>query len=860
VGPGPILAGFTPSSGAVGDVISIVGSGLDEVSSVRFGSADAAYFTVNAPNQITATVPLGARSGRIEVSGTGGSGIAATDFTVTQFSPVFGPVGTSVLITGAGFTGTTAVTFQGAASLFTVDSDAQVTAIVPDGATTGRITIHKPGGNFVSETDFTVTAFSPVLGPVGTTVVVRDSGFSGATAVTFNGAGAGFTVDSDAQVRATVPAGATTGPIAVTSPGGTFTSPTDFTVTPFDPVSGAAGASVVIAGANFLGATEVEFNGAAAAFTVDSDIRITAVVPANATTGPISIAAPAGGSTTSSHFGVTSAAIVGFDPPGGVPGTSVVIEGANLRGASSVEFNGMAALYTVDAPMQITAVVPSAATSGPIKIVTPAGTAVSSVDFDVTLPVITSFDPTGGAVGASVVITGANLTGASSVKFNGTSASFTVDSATQITATVPAGAATGFISVTAPGGTATSATNFTVVGSPAITSFTPTSGPVGASVVITGTNLTGATSVKFNGTSASFTVDSATQITAAVLTGATTGPISVTTPGGTATSATNFTVVGSPTIASFTPASGPVGTSVVITGTNLTGASSVKFNGTSASFTVDSATQITAAVPAGATTGPISVTTPGGTATSATSFTVAGSPTISGFTPTSGAVGASVVITGTNLTGASSVKFNGTSASFTVNSSSQITATVPAGTTTGPVSVTTPGGTATSAGNFTVAPKISNFSPTSGPVGTSVVITGTTLTGATSVKFSGTTATFTVNSSTQITATVPGGAVTGPISVTTPGGTTTSATNFLVTPKITNFNPKNGPVGTSVVITGAGLTGATSVKFNGTTATYTVNSSTQVTATVPAGATTGKISLTTAGGTATSASNFKVTR
>jgi len=77
-----------------------------------------------------------------------------------------------------------------------------------------------------------------------------------------------------------------------------------------------------------------------------------------------------------------------------------------------------------------------------------------------------------------------------------------------------------------------------------------------------------------------------------------------------------------PSISSFTPTSGPVGTSVTITGANFTGATAVKFNGTTASFTVNSATQITTTVPTGATTGTLSVTTSGGTATSSSSFTV----------------------------------------------------------------------------------------------------------------------------------------------------------------------------------------------------------------------------------------------
>lgn len=248
---------------------------------------------------------------------------------------------------------------------------------------------------------------------------------------------------------------------------------------------------------------------------------------------------------------------------------------------------------------------------------------------------------------------------------------------------------------------------------PTISSFTPTSGPVGASVVIHGDNFTGpdpdVTGVKFNGVSAVFTIDNPNKITATVPPGATDGPIALTNSDGTATSAASFDVTPSPgpTITSFKPTSGPVGTSVQITGTGLFGASTVTFNTTNATtFTVDSNTQITATVPAGATTGRIKVTTSGGTATSATNFTVTGGAfAITSFNPMSGVIGTSVVITGVGFTGVNRVRFNGTSATFTVNSNTQITATVPAGATTGPISVTKPGNnTATSSTSFTVVP------------------------------------------------------------------------------------------------------------------------------------------------------------
>jgi hypothetical protein len=242
-------------------------------------------------------------------------------------------------------------------------------------------------------------------------------------------------------------------------------------------------------------------------------------------------------------------------------------------------------------------------------------------------PTITAISPTTGPVGCVVTITGTNFNNpnVTDVEFNNTNAaSFRIDSGTSISAVVGTGTTTGPVEVTNADGTDSFGT-FTVASTtcPTITSFTPTTGAVGTSVVITGTNFTGATAVTFNNVAATtFTVNSATQITATVPTTATTGPIRVTTPGGTGSSLTNFTVA-APTITSFTPTFGPVGTSVKITGTGFTGATAVTFNTTNATtFHVDSATQITATVPTGATTGKIKVTTPAGSATSTADFTV----------------------------------------------------------------------------------------------------------------------------------------------------------------------------------------------------------------------------------------------
>ena len=113
--------------------------------------------------------------------------------------------------------------------------------------------------------------------------------------------------------------------------------------------------------------------------------------------------------------------------------------------------------------------------------------------------------------------------------------------------------------------------------------------------------------------------------TAEDLTGVAPGTYSVvvTAPNSSCSTTTQIVLAPAPAITSFNPTNGPVSTSVVLTGTNFTGATAVTFNGTAApGFVVNSATQITVSVPAGAGTGLVAVTTPSGTVTSATAFAV----------------------------------------------------------------------------------------------------------------------------------------------------------------------------------------------------------------------------------------------
>ncbi|NEX95015.1 IPT/TIG domain-containing protein, partial [Caulobacter sp. 17J65-9] len=348
------------------------------------------------------------------------------------------------------------------------------------------------------------------------------------------------------------------------------------------------------------------------------------------------------------------------------------------------------------------------------------------------------------------------------------------------------------------------ADQYTYVGAPTVTGVSPTAGPTGggATVTITGTGFAaapGTGAVKFGATVATYTINSNTQITAtSPANSAGTYDVTVTTAGG--TSATNaadqYTYIQAPTVTSISPTAGPTagGTTVVITGTGFAaapGTGAVKFGATNATYTINSNTQITATSPAkSAGTYDITVATPGGTsATSAADqFTYVAAPTVTGITPPVGprSGGSTVTLTGTNLSGATAVTFGGTAASgFTVVSGTQITATAPSGTGTVDIRVTTSGGTSaiSAADQFTYVPTpvLSGVSPNTGPTsgGDTVVITGSGLTMTGMVTFDGTTASFTVNSDTQITVTTPAhaaGAV--DVAVVSPGGSGTYVGGF----------------------------------------------------------------------------------
>ena len=401
-----------------------------------------------------------------------------------------------------------------------------------------------------------------------------------------------------------------------------------------------------------------------------------------------------------------------------------------------------------------------------------------------------------------------------------------------------------------------------------IASVSPQRGPAagGTTVTITGANLSDVTAVMFGGTpAASFTAVSASAITAVTPAGEGTVDVSVTTPAGRVTDAAAFTFVPAPAVTAVEPGVGPTsgGTTVTITGANLSGVVAVTFGGVpAASVTVVSATKLTAVTPAGSGVADVAVATPGGQTTLAGAFAFVPAPAVTAVVPAVGPTsgGTTVTITGTNLSGVTAVTVGGSAAaSFAVVSATELTAVTPAGSGTVDVTVVTSGGEITFADAFTYAPApaITAVTPSAGPLagGTTVTITGAGLDGTTSVTFDGVPATgVMVVSATGLTAVTPAGTGTVDVTLISTGGAVTAvdAYTYVIPPDFGIF-PEEGPEagGTVVTISGDGLIDPVNVSFDGVDVTATRISPTELSVISPAGTGTADVTVTTDGGSGT---------
>ena len=439
---------------------------------------------------------------------------------IASVEPEGGPAGTEVVIRGENFgsaigalQGTSGVSFGGVWASPSWWSEGEVRVAVPAGAESGPVVV-TVGGVASQGAAFTVTGaasmgpaigtVSPVLGPEGTEVVIKGTGFGEASEtgrVSFNGIEAVASSWSEGEIRVLVPEGAESGPVAVTV-NGVVGNGEAFTVTPegagapviasLSPEAAPAGTEVVIRGKHFGEASEtggVSFSGVWAEPSYWSEEEIRVPVPGGAPSGQVAVTV-GGEASGGVAFAVTGPApvIETVDPTHGPEGTGVVIRGVNfgapigaVQGSSGVSFNGVWGVPTSWSEGEIRVRLPEGVESG-LVVVTVGARASNGVDFTVTAggkqqpvagkahaliaearatthrpteeedgPEIDSLTPDSGPVGTSVKVAGRGFgaaQGTSTVSFNGAEGVPTSWSATGIEVPVPAGATTGLVAVT----------------------------------------------------------------------------------------------------------------------------------------------------------------------------------------------------------------------------------------------------------------------------------------------------------------------------------------------------------------------------------------------------------------------------
>jgi len=486
------------------------------------------------------------------------------------------------------------------------------------------------------------------------------------------------------------------------------------TISNVNPNSGVVkgGNTATITGTDFTGITSIKFQGAVAStFTIVDPSTITVVVPdSQGVTGSVNISLGTSGGTTSFPNSYTYLApVVDSVSPGQgavTGGTTVTISGSNLTGIDDVYFNWVSATsFSVIDANTIVAVTPdSQGTTGAVNVgiytQSPAYTKtyLFSNAFIYSAVTINTVSPNQGSVsgGTNVTITGSGFSGITDVQFNYVSAtSFTVVDSNTLTAVIPdSGGTTG--SVTVSINTLSKLYSFAnafIYVAPSITTITPSQGPVsgGTNVVISGSNFSGITDVRFNYVSAtSFTVVDSNTITAVTPnSGAATGSVSVyiDTLSNSYYFPNQFTYIPPPAISSISPNSGDTfgGLAVTLTGNNFATNTTATINGVSitglALVNATSITGITPALPIGA-YNVVVTSSDGQSSTLSNGFTVnqAAAPTISNIVPgigdTSGGLATS--ISGSSFVAGATATLNGVDLTgLTVVSATSITANTP---------------------------------------------------------------------------------------------------------------------------------------------------------------------------------------
>jgi len=285
----------------------------------------------------------------------------------------------------------------------------------------------------------TISSISPNPGGIGQSVTISGSNFGSSGSVTFNGVTASTTSWVATAIVATVPAGATTGNVVVTVSG---QSSNGFPFT---------------------------LNNGPVSYVYDDLGRLAAVIDVNGNAAEYSYDA-VGNILSISRFTSTQVSIIDFTPENGPVGTAVTINGTGFSATASqntVKFNGFTAVVSSATNTQLEVTVPGTATTGPISVTSPNGSATSTGSFTVTasngVPTITSFSPGSGLAATGVNVVGTNFDPTlanDKLRLNASQAIVSSVTSTSIATTVPAATASGHFTLLTPEGNAASSQDF----------------------------------------------------------------------------------------------------------------------------------------------------------------------------------------------------------------------------------------------------------------------------------------------------------------------------------------------------------------------------------------------------------------
>ena len=515
-GPLPVITGVVPPAGAIGAPVTIQGSGLASTVGVAFNGTAASVGAASETSVGTA-VPAGAVAGPVTVATRNGSASSGGTFIIgphlINLRPGQAPVGTTITLEGTNFTGTTAVSFNGAAATFVVVDDTRVRAVVPAGASSGPVMITNAGGSDASDAPF-------VVGPVIESINLswNDCGVAGDEFQTFacnSNSGAPFTL-----------------------------------IGSFEPPAGIENLQSI--------AAELRFTTGGASFPDwwrfgPGFCRTTGDLTTSFAFASTACELPWSGSPAVTHqlevgYGGPASArlrILATAPPGGAGPVDAGIEHYAFRLDVKRSMTQSGGCSGCGVPLRIELasiqlVQPASEGFDPV-IITPADRTVAYWQrVPAPIPAVVSFEPVGGGPGTPVTVRGSSFTHATEVRFQSTSATFLVASDSAIVTIVPSGARAGPVRVSSADGTGSSSMPFQMA--PQLLGFFPGQAPEGAIVTLNGLNFTGTTEVRFNGQTTSFDAVSDSMVNAVVPVGASSGPISISNLVGTSVSLVHFNV------------------------------------------------------------------------------------------------------------------------------------------------------------------------------------------------------------------------------------------------------------------------------------------------------------------------------